>query len=175
MEIKFKHYLLIFSGIIVFLFTLSLIFYLVNRAGYVRRILFFPEKFTNKLIGEERYLNKKESTEEDIQNLLEELVYGPMNKQSTLLFPYKTRLVSLLFKEEEEVLYLNFSRDILFLDKEFPLSYVDIFQSVINTLKFNFPGLKDIIFFINGQVPVFNRGEESGQKLEMRYVEDMVK
>jgi hypothetical protein len=174
-DLRNKHYLLIYSGIIAFVFLLSFVLYALEYSGATRRVLFFPENFTGKLIGEERYIAARATVDENIKSLVEEIAYGPMNKKSIDLFPAGTRLLSSWYKPEDNVLYLDFSSDILFLSPKFPLDFTSMFQTVVNTVKFNFPGVQTITFFINGEIPAFEKMARQSRKLEMRFADDLLK
>ena len=59
-------------------------------------------------------------------------------------------------------LYVNFTASVFTARSESDLSLGHRLQGVANTILFNFPVLKRIFFFIEGQVPEFrSTGEES--------------
>ncbi|GHU33279.1 hypothetical protein FACS1894172_11470 [Spirochaetia bacterium] len=85
-----------------------------------------------------------ESKEREIQSYIEEMLYGPMSPDLMPLFPVGTRVLSVLYRNED--VYINMSEDAVLLQP-------DIFQSVQlldSGIRRNFPVLKQIKIFIAG-------------------------
>ena len=71
-KLKFTaiQYLLVLSSIFILLFIISLILFHIDNNDHVRIVLFFPDKFTGKLIGEERYIKNEKNYEYKIKALV---------------------------------------------------------------------------------------------------------
>lgn len=160
MKVIIRKSTLILGIIFLFVFTLSLVLYLVSPDRKARRTLFYPKLFTHKLSGETHFLPLKQDKEKNIEALVEELILGPLDPEHRRALPRKVKLDSLLLREGN--LYLNFSKELLSLDSEAPLSLEEMLMAVTNTLIFNFPNLKQVHCFINGQILRISGSSEEG-------------
>jgi hypothetical protein len=53
-------------------------------------------------------------------------------------------------------LYLDLSPDLLQADPDVPLGTQDALALLERTLRFNFPRIREVVFYIDGQVPRFS-------------------
>ena len=142
-----------------------MVWYLVAGAGEATRTLFFPLSTrmglpdSASLRGETRSLPNKKNIEEDVQLLVEDLVLGPLLPENAPFLPPATRIESVVYDRGK--LYINISRDFVEENPEW-VSIEDQLQAVANTVLFNFPRIKNLFLFIDGQIPVF---EKSGVDL----------
>lgn len=144
-----KQYILVLLNIFIALFILSLLFFLIERGDRTRIVLFFPETATGKLIGEERYIKKRKNHEDKIYELISELLLGPSLPGSSPLFAQDTEIISVLLKKNH--LFVNFSKEIIFPDIKNPLDFYQGIHACINSIKFNFPWIRNISFFVSGE------------------------
>lgn len=145
--------------VLLLVFIVSLLFFIIEKGKYSRRIYFFPESISKKLVKEDRYIQKRNNLENSMETFIEELILGSIKPRRSNLFPKGTQLLSLNF--QDNILYINFSENILFKDLRVPYNLQDIFQSVINNIVSNFSNIKSIYFFINGEIPFFLENDES--------------
>jgi len=170
------HYLFILAGILIILFFFSLTFFLVLKGNRTRLVLFFPDRSTGKLIGEERYIKKENSYEENIKNLISEILLGPSLPYSSPLFSPDTELISIFLKQKH--LSVNFSKQILKSDMKMKLDFHTSLQACINALKFNFPGIKYISFFVNGELVPLQREDEvlpDDENIKIKFSSELIK
>ena len=140
--------------IIVFIFLLviclSAVQYFYCKDKLERRVLFFPTVSSARLVGEERLIPLKKG-EDAVRILLAEIILGPVLPNHVRILPKETRVTSLLWRQDS--VYVNFSNHILFTGREINYSYAEILHAVGNSILFNFPGVKHLYIFIDGQIP----------------------
>ncbi len=145
---------------------LSLGFFLLGGNRMVQRTFFFPEvkaphrEFEVTVSGEERVIPRQGKVLENIRLLVEEVILGPLSHTHTRLISAETKVYSLVL--DQSVLYLNLSGDMLELDPQVALPVEVQIQALGNTVLFNFPFLKKIFIFVEGQIPDF--GVTHGQQ-----------
>ena len=168
------------AGIFVFIFLLSLIIFKLSPDDIQYRVLFFPTDESNTLIGETRRLKDRGKLEKDVKVLLEEILLGPSVLAHNRYIPKGTRVQSVLLRKS--VVYVDFSgrlqqitmrhasgteeapaaageviqRDTL------PLDLPEALAIVRKTIKFNFPVIREVVFTIDGEIPVFGETAEGG-------------
>ena len=177
-KLKFTaiQYLLVLSSIFILLFIISLILFHIDNNDHVRIVLFFPDKFTGKLIGEERYIKNEKNYEDKIKALVCELLLGPSLPGSSPIFSRNTEIISTLLDKKH--LFINFSKEIIFPDIKIPLDFYTGLQACINSLKFNFPSIKNISFYVNGEIVTPKPGVDSEQEKEnakIKFITDLLK
>ncbi len=151
---------LILGGSFLLVLLLSLVLYALSRDPLARRTIFFPGTDSHLLSGEERLLPLRRGLEANVQLLVDEIILGPSQSEHRRLLPRKTQVLSLILRRG--TLYLSLSHDILFPDEEGFGSVKDAVQAVGSTIRFNFPGLRRIYIFIDGQLPRFAEEEIGG-------------
>ncbi|MBN2533776.1 MAG: GerMN domain-containing protein [Spirochaetales bacterium] len=169
-------YILILSGIFIFLFILSLLFFLILKGDRTRIVLFFPDTISGKLVGEERYIKSEKNKEDKVYELISEILLGPSLPGSSPLFPANTEIISVFIKKTH--IFINFSRKIIFQDIKTPLDFHKGIQACINSLKFNFPWIKNISFFVNGESITLEPGSDLKQNEnvpQIKFITDILK
>ncbi len=146
----------ILGGAFLLCFLLSLLLYFVAREQLARRTLFFPSLGSSLLSGEERLLPLRSGQEANLRLLVEEVILGPAQSAHLRVLPRRTRLDSLILRHGS--MHLSLSREALFSDGEGLESIQDAIQAVGDTVWFNFPRLRHVYIYIDGQVPRFARG-----------------
>lgn len=140
----------------------------------MKRTFFFPEstfgrsysgrraEIAARLFGETRRLPRRKGTEANIRLLVEDMILGPVDPMHVRLLPSKTTLLGLIWRKR--AVYLNFSVGILSPDKNNELSLPLILQGITNTIIFNFPSVRRVFVFIEGEIPDFAGFEGPGSK-----------
>ena len=153
------------SLVVLALLIISLLLFYLRGSRRASRVLFFPESSfgrsfnerrgeqVDRLFAEVRRLPLRGSTEEDIRLLVEDLMLGPVDPMHVRLVPKETRLIGLICKRG--ALYVNLSAGVLADDVESELPLQRKLQGVANAILFNFPSLRRVHLFIEGQVPDF--------------------
>lgn len=167
-KLSFRQYMLITLSVMGAAFLFSLALFFVDKGFAVRRVLFFPDAFTNKLRGEERYIKREPIASGNIKRLIEELLLGPVTPDMIRVVPQKTRLISLILKNNN--LSLNLSEGLIIDSGSLPFTFEKSILSCINTIRFNFPELKKIDFFIHGEELVLEFQDKHGEKIPLENV-----
>jgi hypothetical protein len=140
------------------LFAISLALFLVSPGARVRRVLFFPSTATRtvagkaaRLVAEERFLPRHRDTDRDVRELVEAALLGPARHGAAPLFPPKATVRSLLVRRG--VLYVDLSAPAAIPDPLAPLPLVEAAAALGRAVRFNFPGIREIAFTVDGQAP----------------------
>ena len=156
MPSKYRFSAIITALTLLLVICLSAVQYIYFKDKLERRVLFFPTVSSIKLEGEERLIPLKKG-EAALRILLDEIVLGPVVPNHVRILPKETRITSLLWRKDS--VYVNFSNHILFADGEINYSYKEILHAVGNSILFNFPRVKRLYIFIDGQIPRISAGE----------------
>ena len=138
---------------------LSLSFFLLGNYREVQRTFFFPEvkaphrDYEDKISGEERIIPRQRRALDNIRLLVEEVILGPLSHTHSRLVSSEIKVYSLVL--DQSVLYLNLSGDMLEPDLQVALPLEVQIQALGNTILFNFPFLKKVFIFVEGQIPDF--------------------
>lgn len=135
----------------VLLFSLLLFFLAGN--GKVARVLFFPAQTGRGMVSEERLLPRHRILEQDVTELAEGVLLGPTRHDALRIFPRGGSVFSSLV--HGRTLYIDLSPRVLVEDPEVPLKGEDALTALARSIRFNFPRLRQIVFFIDGQLPHF--------------------
>jgi len=141
---------LLWGGILGGVFVLSVIVYIFTGAGQVNRVLFFPTEGTMELSGELRRVPRRGSDEENIELLVEELILGPVELSLNPLIPKYTTVRTCMFRDR--TVYLDLSPELIVGKGSVELSVDESLAGVDRTIRFNFPRVEDIVFFIDGEM-----------------------
>jgi len=147
---------LIISGILFgSVLLISLLFYGFYLNNRIRVMLFFPDFRTGKLVPEERYIVNRKSKDLDLKEFMDELLLGSSRPHRTALLPRETHLI--LAYEENKKAIIKLSYHFLNEDKEIPVDFYSIVQSIVNNILFNFISIKEVEFYIEGEkLPMVN-------------------
>jgi len=131
----------------------SLLLFLLWGNGKVSRVLFFPSRSGGRMVAEERLLSRRGSLALDVTELAEGILLGSTRHDAVRIFPRGARARSALVSGR--TLSLDLSSDLLAADAEAPLRGQDTLDALARSLRYNFPRLAAIDFFIDGQKPRF--------------------
>jgi hypothetical protein len=115
--------------------------------GLARRTFVFYTIDNGEIVVEDRMLKRSRSREVNITRYAEETLLGPVSPDLLPLFPYGTRLKSLLYRDG--VVYADFSADAALPPVEGGSIYNN-FRTFYNGVLRNFSTVKDVRFFIDG-------------------------
>lgn len=132
---------------------LSLLLFLLAGNGKTSRVLYFPGVDGRRLVAEERLLPRHRTLEENVTELAEGVLLGPARNDALRLFPRGARVVSALVNGR--TLFLDLSALVLVDDPEVPLKGAAALDALARTIRFNFPRVREVDFYIDGQTPVF--------------------
>ncbi len=146
-----------FGSLLVLVFLLSLLLYLAQNSRWQPRILFFRNAgfasdlslARSRLAGEKRFLPAQGFLELDVELLLNELILGPTDHEHERILPKDIRVKSII--ERDFVVFVDLSKEILFSRTDIDLD--EMIESIGNTLFFNFPRIREIHVFVEGQIP----------------------
>jgi hypothetical protein len=138
-----------FLGVLVF----SLLLFFLAGNGKVARVLFFPAQTGRGMVAEERLLPRHRILEQDVTELAEGVLLGPTRHDALRIFPRGGSVLSSLV--HGRTLYLDLSPRLLVEDPEVPLKGEDALTALARSIRFNFPRVRQIVFFIDGQLPRF--------------------
>ncbi len=147
-----------FLLIVALIFSLS--FFLLGDNRKVQRTFFFPEvkaphrDYEEKISGEERVIPRQKRALDNIRLLVEEIILGPLSHTHSRLVSSEIKVYSLVL--DQSVLYLNLSGHMLEPDLQVALPLEVQIQALGNTILFNFPFLKKVFLFVEGQIPDFS-------------------
>jgi len=116
--------------------------------GLARRTFVFYTIDNGEIVVEDRMLKRSPSKEVNIIRYTEEALLGPVNPDLLPLFPYGTKLKSLLYRDG--VVYADFSADAALPPVEGGSIY-DNFRTFYDGVLRNFSTVKDVRFFIDGR------------------------
>jgi hypothetical protein len=115
--------------------------------GLARRTFVFYTIDNGEIVVEDRMLKRSRSREVNITRYAEEMLLGPVDPDLLPLFPYGTRLKSLLYRDG--VVYADFSADAALPPVEGGSIYNN-FRTFYDGVLRNFSSVKDVRFFIDG-------------------------
>jgi hypothetical protein len=140
------------------LLALSLVLFLAPSPGRVRRVLFFPSTTTReapgtpaRLVAEARLLPRHRDTDRDARELVEAVLLGPASHGEAPLFPAATTVRMLVARRG--VLYVDLSAQAAIPDPSALVTLEDAAAALKRAVKFNFPGIREVAFTVDGQVP----------------------
>jgi len=115
--------------------------------GLARRTFVFYNIDNGEIVVEDRMLKRSRSREVNITRYTEEALLGPVNPDLLPLFPYGTRLKSLLYRDG--IVYADFSAEAALPPVEGGNVYKN-FRTFYEGVLRNFSTVKDVRFFIEG-------------------------
>ena len=125
--------------------------------GLARRTFVFYTVNDGILVVEDRMLKHSQTREVDITRYVEETLLGPVSPGLLPLFPRGTKLKSLLFRDG--VVYADFTDDAALPPIEGGKTLYN-FQTFYSGILRNFPYIKDVRFFIEGNAIFINEFHE---------------
>jgi hypothetical protein len=137
---------------------LSLLLFFLIGSTRARRILFFPQDGTGRLVSEQRFLPTRRDLEGDMSELVREEILGAVRNDAQRLVSKDVALRSLFVRGR--VAYIDLSADLILSGNEFPLHGADVLKVLRRSICFNFPRVREVVFTVDGQVPNFNDREK---------------
>ncbi len=145
---KFSGPLIPLSLIALFYFTSILLYFILppDTRGYVFR---YPVNTGESNGSERRDVPSRVNLEEQIEVYLKELFTGPITLALSPTVPRGTKLnhVAVI----ERITYIDLGIRMLSAASELSFSFDAALENIRFNLLFNFPGLKDVVFTIEGQ------------------------
>ena len=131
--------------------VVALIDYL--NLGLSRRTFVFYSIDNGEMAVEDRMLRHSKLKEEDIIRYTEETIQGPVSPNLSPLFPYETRLKTLMLRDR--TIYADFTESAALrlpnrLVKGEGRDILDNFRTLYDSILRNFPYVSEILFFIEG-------------------------
>lgn len=158
---RVKRYIpyLISTGIILFL--LGTAFFLVKYRGEKEGVKPLPEKrelkevtiyFSDRegltLIGESHKISRG-SVEDEVKGVIEDLINGPQGEGSQKTIPSDTKLLKVEVKQG--IAYVDFSKELSTRHTGGSLAELQTVYSIVNSIVFNFSGIKGVQILIEGK------------------------
>jgi len=134
--------------------AVSLLVFLVWGNRMTVRVLFFPVGHGRALAAEERFLPRHRGIDQEVKELVDGVLLGPMRNDSARLFPRGAQAIAALVRGR--ILYLDLPSRVLADDSEIPLKGRDALEALTRSIRFNFPQLHEIVYYIDGQAPSFS-------------------
>jgi len=151
LTLKLNRTSVMWGGLFLFFFALSLALFLLFADNHQEVVLFFPNDSNHRLTGESRVIPRHGTIEENLTTLVDGLILGPEKLQHDRALPRATQIRSLMLRKG--VLYIDFSPDILFPEQETSLGFIESLTAVKKTITFNYPEIDRILITVDGQEP----------------------
>jgi hypothetical protein len=145
---------------IVFLGALavSILLFLLVGNSRVKRVFFFPASTDGRIAAESRLVPNHGDIELDIREFVEGEILGPVDYDFKLLMPREVTVRTLFVRSR--VLYVDLSADFAVLGQGLPLGKAEMLDELKAAISFNFPRIREIVFLVDGQTPVFARTDK---------------
>lgn len=140
-------------------FALSLLVFLVAGNKRVERILYFPRDHGQGFVAESRFVSRHRGLSDNITELVEGVLLGPTRHDAARLFARGASVRAALVRGH--TLYLDLTARILEDDPDVPLKGSDALDALDRSILFNFPRVRDIVVYIDGQAPRFPEKEKN--------------
>ncbi len=129
--------------------SLSVFFVFFNKNH--EKMFYFYEQGSDKTMGELRKIPKYMEKEKTVQVFVEELFLGPKEMNLEVLFPEGTKINHLLLRNKK--LFIDINNMILQTDIGKDYNIGKSLNLLRKNIKFNFPGIKEIVITISGEEP----------------------
>ncbi len=133
--------------------AISLLVFFVAGNRRVERILYFPREHGHGLVAEDRFVTRHRGLPGNVTELVEGIFLGPTRHDASRLFPRGASVRAALVRGH--TLFLDLSSHVLEQDPEVPLQGRAAIDVLERSIRFNFPRLRDIVVYIDGQLPRF--------------------
>ena len=128
---------------------LSVLLFLLLGNGKVARVLFFPAGHGTRLAAEQRLLPRHHSLDDDVRELVEGVVLGPMRHDLARVFPRGSAVRAIVVRSR--TLYVELNPLAALPDPETPLTGAASAEALARSVRANFPRLREVVVFIDGQ------------------------
>jgi hypothetical protein len=100
-----------------------------------------------------RFVPRHQTLEANVQEIADNVLLGPTRHDALRLFPRGATVIAVMVSGR--TLYLDLTPQILVDDPEVPLKGPQALAALTRSLKLNFPRFAEVVFFIDGQAPIF--------------------
>ncbi len=139
-------------GAILLLLVIHSLVLLIWPPRFETRHFWYPDIADGPLHSEWREVPRRDTAEGAIETYIEDLVLGPVTLGAVPIVPKETR-VNTVVLTEDNTLYLDLDRGVLF-DTDLAYGSVDDRLALIQrNLRHNFGSLEQIVLTIEGQLP----------------------
>lgn len=147
--------------------VISVAAFLILGQQRVGRVLFFPDLLSEEVHAEERIVTRRDGQEAAVRLLLEELILGPADINSSRIVPKATQIQGLFVREE--VLYVDLSPAAVAQSPDVRVEFRRSLALLRRNVLFNFRALEKVVITVDGQepyAPYFGIDEPAAQNLE---------
>ena len=141
--------------ITVFLALIALVvfavFYFKHQSVYTERTLFFVEPVSKAVVMEHRLIAEKHDLELNLELLIKDELLGPALLFRDSVFPSGTKLNHVMLRSG--IIYADLSIEAMFPSAHSGLNFSDSIRILEDTIRFNFPEIKNIVVTIDGSIP----------------------
>lgn len=148
---------IVLLGVLALSLIVSLLLFLLHGTDMQKQVLFFPEYRSSECSGEQRLLPTKDSTEQEIELLVKEIILGPFDVNYVSVLPQESSIRTIMLRDSQ--LFIDFSVDVVFQAAESRLSFQEALNCVEKSITFNYPKIEQIVFTVNGEQPKFDDTE----------------
>jgi hypothetical protein len=146
-----RNYLILTTSMLAASLVISLVFFQVFHTSMIRRTLFFPLAVSPELKGESRRVPRTGNTEKDVENLIKEMILGPVDIRLGRLVDRHTRLKAGLVRDN--TVYLDFSHELAVNTDDLRLSTDELIEIIVYTVRRNFRTIREVVVTIEGKKP----------------------
>lgn len=146
---------------------ISLAVFLIFGQQRVGRALFFPDLLSDEVHGEQRVVTRRDRQEEAVRLLLEEVILGPADINSSRILPKTTQIQGLFV--DEDVVYVDLSAAAIAQSPDVRVEFSRSLDLLRRNVRFNFRNLEKVVITVDGQepyAPYFGIDEPAAQNLE---------
>ncbi|MDA3950505.1 MAG: GerMN domain-containing protein [Spirochaeta sp.] len=136
------------------LFVITAVLYVVLPTQQIDRYnLAFPDTAGGDVHHEWRNLPDRTGIAAQSQLLVEEMMLGPVALGAVPFISEDTELNSVIFADAENIVYLDFSPDLIVGSLADDTPFVDVVELLTRNLTHNIRGIESIVITISGQLP----------------------
>lgn len=136
---------------LILLSLLSVILLLNLNHGRNSYVMFFPLDSQSGKNAEIRMVHRLRGEELRIRRFVSELILGPVELKLNPFIPVGTKMKSMV--HSGQTLYIDFNRHFTDESARIPLNPDEKMGYLRENIFFNFPGIKEIVVTVEGQVP----------------------
>jgi len=133
----------------------------------VRRTLFFPDLLSDEIHAEERVVTRRAAQSAAVKLMLEELILGPADINSSRVLPKSSSIDALFINDG--TLYIDLGIRAIAESPDVRVHFRDSLALLERNVLFNFRSLREVVVTVDGQVPYapyFQLEDRETQNLE---------
>lgn len=139
--------IVIAMSVLLLALLISLLVFIISGRGS-RKTFVFPSVDEGQYVVEARYLHKN-PLKNELSYYVDEILLGSQLERTQLIFPKGTKALS-CFKDENDVLYINLSQEVLNLGDNI-LPTKEGIELLTKNIKQNFSGIKSVEIYVDGK------------------------